>query len=129
NTADNNVERGYTAGDKVRRHYRKLCDAASAQNPVPDLFVWPETSFPDGWTDVAPDLPGDRTPAQLRQEVLSCRGLARVLVRDWKTNALLGVNRWLLGSDAQLRSFNSAVLITKDGQVSGVYDKIHRVPF
>jgi apolipoprotein N-acyltransferase len=129
NRVDDNAEPEHTAGDKVRRHYRKLCDAASEQKPRPDLIVWPETSFPDVWTDVAPDLPADRIPVQWRQEVLGCRELARVLVRAWKTNVLLGVNRAFLESGGQPSSYNSAVLITDSGQVAGLYDKVHRVPF
>jgi apolipoprotein N-acyltransferase len=118
-----------TAVHEVRQHYRDLCNAASNQQPRPDLIVWPETSFADPWADVASELPSNRIPVLWSQESLSCRQLARVLVEHWKTNLLLGVNRAFLAADGIPRSYNSAILIERTGRESGHYDKIHRVPF
>jgi apolipoprotein N-acyltransferase len=117
------------AGQVIRRHYRELCDEAANQQPKPDLLVWPETSFPDGWADISADLPPDRIPPAWNREVESCRALAQVLAAHWKTALLLGLNRDLLGPDGVSRSYNSAVLIEPNGQEAGCYDKIHRVPF
>jgi apolipoprotein N-acyltransferase len=126
---DASVEPEAAAAYEVRQHYRELCDAASKQDPRPDLIVWPETSFPDAWTDVAAALPADRIPLSWSQEVHKCGKLARVLVGHWQTQVLLGVNRSFLGADELPRSYNSAVLIDRSGRTAGHYDKIHRVPF
>jgi apolipoprotein N-acyltransferase len=117
------------AGTTVRQHYRRLCDEAAKQQPKPDLLVWPETSFPDEWADVSPDLAPGRIPPSWEQAVRSCRSLARILVDNWKTAMLLGTSREFLGADGVPRSYNSAVLIEPDGREAGFYDKIHRVPF
>jgi apolipoprotein N-acyltransferase len=113
----------------VSKHYKDLCDEAVQVQPGPDLIVWPETSFPEGWAEVAPELPAGRIPGPWVQETQSCQALARVLVAHWKTNLLLGVNRSFLGADGLPRSYNSAVLIERGGRAAGHYDKIHRVPF
>ena len=95
----------------------------------PDLLVWPETSFQDGWADVAAELPADRIPPSWERAEESCRSLARVLAEHWKTAMLLGTSREFLGADGVPQSYNSAVLIEPNGQEAGCYDKIHRVPF
>src|SRR5262249_49990883 len=84
---------------------------------------------PEGWADVAPELPADRIPEPWIRETQGCEALARVLAAHWKTNLLLGLNRACLGADEHPRSYNSAVLIEQTGRAAGHYDKIHRVPF
>lgn len=126
---DASAEPEAAASTVARQHYRQLCNEAASQQPKPDLLVWPETSFPDGWTDVAAELPPDRVPPAWERAVESCRSLARVLAEQWKTAMLLGTTREFLGADGVPRSYNSAVLIEPDGRDAGSYDKIHRVPF
>lgn len=126
---DASEETGDQAAREVREHYEKLCSTAATREPRPDLIIWPETSFPDGWADIAPDLPADQTPAQWTREIRNCQALAEVLAKHWKTNLLLGMNRAFLGADGKPRSYNSAVLIERSGRAGGHYDKIHRVPF
>ena len=73
----------------------------------PDLIVWPETSFP-GF------LVSDRR--------MTARILA--LAKETRTPLLLGAN-----TGEGLESFNSAVLISGQGEILDKYDKIHLVPF
>jgi apolipoprotein N-acyltransferase len=47
----------------------------------------------------------------------------------WKTPALLGMNAAVAGPDRQIRSYNSAILLDREGRWQGRYDKVHRVPF
>jgi apolipoprotein N-acyltransferase len=110
-------------------HYKDLSDEAARQEPKPDLIVWPETSYPRDWADISPELPADRVPDLWRRAESDSQELAHAVANRWKTNVLLGLNRSFLGADEQPRSYNSAVLIERSGQVSGHYDKIHRVPF
>jgi apolipoprotein N-acyltransferase len=110
-------------------HYKELSDQAASQEPKPDLIVWPETSYPREWADVSPELPADRVPPLWRQAESDSRKLAHAVADRWKTDVLLGINRSFLGPDEHPRSYNSAVLIERNGQASGHYDKIHRVPF
>lgn len=110
-------------------HYKDLSDEAARQEPKPDLIVWPETSYPRDWADVSPDLPEGRIPIPWRRAQSESRELAHAVADRWHTNVLLGLNRSYLGRDEQLRSYNSAVLVARSGQVAGHYDKIHRVPF
>ncbi len=72
-----------------------------------DLIIWPETSFPGFFIS-------DR---ELTGQVLD-------LAREIKTPILLGAN-----TERGLKSFNSAVLVSKDGEALDKYDKIHLVPF
>jgi apolipoprotein N-acyltransferase len=110
-------------------HYKQLSDKAAAGRPPPDLIIWPETSYPGDWAEVAPDLPAERVPPEWQRAIQGCRELARLAAARWQTNVLLGLNAETFGADERPRRYNSAVLVRADGQVGGRYDKIHRVPF
>jgi apolipoprotein N-acyltransferase len=101
---------------EVRVHYDDL--TALALRHRPDLLVWPETSYPVEWEELAPGVP---SPA--------CQALAHALAADWGTPALLGMNSAVVGNDRHVRRYNSAILIDAAGRLRGRYDKIHRVPF
>ncbi len=73
----------------------------------PDIIIWPETAFP-GYFGEEP----------LLKEKLS--GIAKEL----KTNLLTGV----IAVDNSL-IYNSAILISKEGQPLEIYRKLHLVPF
>jgi apolipoprotein N-acyltransferase len=113
----------------VVEHYRSLSDRAAAQPAKPDLIVWPETSYPEDWVEVSPELPPEKIPAIWRQRELSSRRLARAAAQRWQTNALLGMTCAVLGPDERPRRYNSAVLIQAQGEEGGRYDKMHLVPF
>jgi apolipoprotein N-acyltransferase len=81
---------------------------ALAKNGPLDLVVWPEAAVPG-------DLSREKTLEPLRQ-----------LTKDTGASLLTGITR----DDAKTRkSFNSACLISPQGEVTGVYDKVHLAPF
>src|SRR5947209_2567908 len=113
----------------------------------PELLVWPETSYPGEWWDLATDFspeavnklaprvnlaaaPKDNWRSyavlELNQEVVNH-------LRRWPADNLLGLSCWVMtdGNPEHGRRFNSAVLVrgTQDGASCPHYDKIHRVPF
>jgi apolipoprotein N-acyltransferase len=85
------------------------------------LIVWPETSWPYEWQE---EEEGDGPAARRSRE------MAKDMAARWHSNLLLGMNAATIRADGpQKRRHNSAILIDRHGEVSGRYDKIHRVPF
>jgi apolipoprotein N-acyltransferase len=115
-------------GDLMLEHYGQLSDDAVRQQPRPDLIVWPETSYPDDWAEIGPDFAPADVPPQWRRYLRECASLPRQAARRWGTNVLLGLNTEVLRPGKNDR-YNSVVLMTADGQVGGLYHKVHRVPF
>jgi apolipoprotein N-acyltransferase len=113
----------------MKSHNCKLCDHAIAQHPKPDLIVWPETSYPDYWSDIGPEIASGQLPAETAKEISESRQLGRDVARLWPTHVLMGMNSEVYGSDQRTRRYNSAILIGPTGLPQGRYDKIHRVPF
>ncbi len=117
-----------SGSDAMRRQQVRLTDLAMSLRP--ELVVWPETSWPDEWAELAPDDGGRSLPFINSQEIGELR--ERIMER-WHTDTLLGMNTVIWArSGEQYRPrdrLNSAVLVTADGQAGGRYDKIHRVPF
>ncbi len=93
------------ATEYILERYSMLTKMAALD--MPDLIVWPETSFP-GF------LVSDK---KLTAKVLD-------LAKEIKTPLLVGTN-----TGKGLKSFNSAVLISEQGRILDKYDKIHLVPF
>jgi len=94
----------YAAG-YILQSYKGLTQEASLD--APELIIWPEAA--------APGLFGK--DAKLFEDIFA---LARVT----KSNLLLGaVSR--IGDEY----FNSALFVGQDGKLSGVYHKLHLVPF
>ena len=100
-----NVKWDSDATDFIMDRFTDLSRATALENP--SLIVWPETSFPGFFVS-------DR---RLTKEVL---GLARELGIPF----LIGAN-----TENGIEIFNSAVLISENGEVVDKYDKIHLVPF
>jgi apolipoprotein N-acyltransferase len=134
--------------ETVLGHYVALTNRAAAQDPRPDLIAWPETSYPADWMDLSADFPPERLNPHFGQgkaghpekpitedpdwrtrvrKHLNADALA--YARAWRTEVLLGLNAQVLSPDERVQRYNSAILIGKDGQVAGRYDKVHRVPF
>jgi apolipoprotein N-acyltransferase len=101
---------------KMANHFSDL--AALAVKQKVDLVVWPETSYPGTWKEIRPGRP-----------LPEARDLAARMAGRWKTPQLVGVNAVVMGHDGVIRSYNSAVLLDKQGRWQGRYDKVHRVPF
>jgi len=93
------------AQNMIIEKYSALTKMAALERP--DLIVWPETSFP-GFFEI------DR---EMTDRVLN-------LAKETKTQLLSGVN-----AENNEESFNSAALISGEGNIVGRYDKIHLVPF
>jgi apolipoprotein N-acyltransferase len=128
-SARNDVSSETTAKEMLN-HYVELSDRAVATPPPPALLIWPETSFPDFWSESPAGHPDDNS-----------RSIARDVTRRWHSNVLLGLNAQLMEpgkavmdkpEDASATTklwYNSALLLGNDGKTHGRYDKIHRVPF
>ena len=93
------------ASDEIMNSYFNLTRLAVFDEP--DLIIWPETSFPGFFI----------SDEERTKQVL---GLARKI----QIPLLIGVN-----TEKDLENFNSAVLISKKGEIVDKYDKLHLVPF
>ncbi|MBP7055824.1 MAG: apolipoprotein N-acyltransferase [Candidatus Omnitrophica bacterium] len=92
--------------DGIIETYLDLTGKAALDRP--DLIVWPETSVP-GFLEIEDDL---------KVKVL---GTAKRL----KIPLLVGTIR----EDKDSNYYNSAALVLPTGEMGGVYDKVHLVPF
>lgn len=77
----------------------------TAEGPVPDLVVWPETALP--WLL-------DQSEAALAEGVAAARGAPLAL----------GIQR-----REAARYYNSAIVVDGEGRIASLYDKTHLVPF
>ncbi|MBI3990770.1 MAG: apolipoprotein N-acyltransferase [Candidatus Omnitrophica bacterium] len=94
--------------DTILSKYIRLSRDAALKNP--DVIIWPETSFPG-------TLGEDKN---ISERVFS-------LAKELKASFLIGSQRPVEpGSDEM---FNSAFLISEQGKIMQVYDKLHLVPF
>ena len=97
-----------------------------------DLVVWPETTFRQTLITVQEGF--TPPPERLHKSVLTAAktDLAE-LVRQVGCAVLVGIDRIeIIPSETdglEYRSFNSAALVDKTGQITATYDKMHRVPF
>ncbi|HVK14956.1 MAG TPA: apolipoprotein N-acyltransferase [Gemmataceae bacterium] len=130
-----------TAGRSMEEHFAKL--AAEAVRPadgrMPDLVVWPETSYVGGWFDVTNGVdpraldPGPRA-GYFNSRVVVPEDLARYYesddLRDPKLTTLLGLTSFEWdAADGKPWRYNSALLLDPSGRPAGRYDKVHLVPF
>jgi apolipoprotein N-acyltransferase len=121
------ADRHKKAISDVSGHYAKLLGVRFT--PPADLIVWPETSYPQAWIQVDPDLPIDRVPEFWRDAEAATRDHFRTLAKLSGTPHLLGMNTNYLDAAGKPRNYNSALLLTRQGNVESRYDKMHRVPF
>lgn len=91
--------------EKIFKKYELLTELAVLKAD-PDLIIWPETSFPDY--------------IEFGSNDTSLKGF----VRQTGIPTLIGSVRF-----KNLRYFNSALLYSSSGELTGIYDKIHLVPF
>ena len=93
------------AQDMIMGKYIALTKISALDNP--DLIVWPETSFPRFF----------ETDKEMTEKVFA-------LAKEINIRMLLGAN-----TEKDGNYFNSAVLVSAKGEIAGIYDKIHLVPF
>jgi apolipoprotein N-acyltransferase len=97
----------------VSETYRNLTlsalSKAETATDLPNLIVWPETAVPFFF--------GNNSESD------------ELVAFQKSLNAYLLFGAVMLKSDDSAKYSNSAVLLTKEGKVSYIYDKIHLVPF
>jgi len=146
----------------IAGHYTKLCKLAvrcqTQLGQSPDLFIWPETSDPEGWIEISPELPLDQLPEELKDADPMKRSKYKYMLEAWQAHEqrardrfhdsflplrpqrddgtlrdpvpqLLGVNTHFLGADSRPRQYNSALLLNSKANPDGRFDKMHRVPW
>ncbi|MEO2047413.1 MAG: apolipoprotein N-acyltransferase [Pirellulales bacterium] len=108
-----------------------------------DLIVWPETMFRQPLLSTTPDF--TPPPGQIHNSQLSSGPSAlATLVQQLDTPILVGIDRHV-ALDGKTRaekakaetgdpgikfeSYNSAVMVQRQGKIVGTYDKMHRVMF
>jgi apolipoprotein N-acyltransferase len=129
----NNAHQSHEARDRVRTAYKTLCDQAAALEPRPALIVWPETSCPDPWYTVTPNVDLARQPPRVQEAFALQQGLVRRIARSSKTHVLVGINTQVEDYGQKSSRYNSALLLDPSRRACGLdvlrYDKLHRVPF
>ncbi|OAI54841.1 hypothetical protein AYO44_03200 [Planctomycetaceae bacterium SCGC AG-212-F19] len=115
------------ADEFLLRHNSRLTDRALLMRP--DLIVWPETSYPGYWVEVAPEVSRDRVPVDFVRAEEESQENARLRRKRWPVPLLLGMNSEIMGRDERRRLYNSAVLLVPGTADVPRYNKIHRVPF
>jgi apolipoprotein N-acyltransferase len=113
----------------IGSHYEALCNLAMRCERPPELIIWPETSNPAGFVDVAPEIPVEQLSEEWRFDVDINRMLLQKALKPLRTPQLIGTTTRYLHSDGKQRQYNSAVLLNADGQPEARFDKMHRVPF
>ncbi|MGE4357168.1 MAG: apolipoprotein N-acyltransferase [Candidatus Omnitrophota bacterium] len=91
--------------NEIIERYIYLTQRAVKKNSP--LIIWPETAFPGFWNE----------ERELREKTLN-------LAKEIKTGILVGAPIWEEGV-----SYNSAILISSEGEEMGEYRKIRLVPF
>ena len=122
--------------EQIHEHYRKLSEEASHRFKGLDLIVWPETMFRDTLLSydekAVPSSKWQGTPEEFAVELAYYSDRSRqgmiALAKELGVPLLLGVDTSHYTAGGAKR-FNSAVLVTPDGQIADRYDKMHRVLF
>jgi apolipoprotein N-acyltransferase len=110
--------------------------------PRADLVVWPETCYPFEWWTIAPGQESSagkeavelvpRTHALVKflatgdRAAFPAKGVE--IPGAWRTNVLLGLNGYEWDGRRAVPT-NTALLVDRDGNPQGRYDKMHLVPF
>jgi apolipoprotein N-acyltransferase len=123
------ASRSPDAEAQVRETYVNLCLQAARLKPLPDMIVWPETSFPTRWIAVEPSFDLAKKDERVRRNLAHAQEDARTIAALSGTHQLLGLNTYVMDETHTIGHYNSALLLDGKGREGGRYDKIHRVPF
>lgn len=136
--------------ETVSKQFATLVDRASLNHyPVPDLLIWPESSFPGQWVEMSPKLMEDeekpigkkpRDWRNLQANEIAMREIFRDLVlrkqrQEHRADEpkgiphLIGINGNNFDENGDHRRYNTALFLDSHGEVEGRFDKIHRLPF
>ena len=118
---------------QLDKHMTSLLREAVTTTPdeIPDLIVWPETTFSKEWFGADPGSDSAQTPKSWR-EAMSVSSKNAQIIAGWasgKSSQLLGLNCLEREADGQIWKYNSAILVGRDGKAGPRYDKMHLVPF
>jgi apolipoprotein N-acyltransferase len=145
---DQRIRNQPDAAEEVLQHFAALNLRALQVRPLPDLIVWPETSFPYGWDEISPEVPDSSLQPKIRELKRAAEADARhtgasprdrflfalnrqmeSLVSTVRNHILVGANTIIYRADNTFERYNSALLVDGGTKIVGRYDKIHRVPF
>lgn len=123
--------------EKIFQQYTKLTADALTKHPDTDLVIWPESKFMVGdeiYTNSTelPYDPPDTESAQPHADEVQQLALYVLGNRDEKRNDahfLAGTHTSHVGPSDFRQQFNSALLISSNGEIEDRYFKMHRVLF
>ncbi len=102
----------------ITQYYSRMCDTAvQVFLPPPDLLIWPETSFPYPWLELPSDL--NNIAPDVREEARLVQALVRKIASTSKVHQLIGLNFRVVGDGNKEVPYNSALLLTGEGAVTG----------
>jgi apolipoprotein N-acyltransferase len=101
----------------------------AVESQRPDLVVWPETTFPYDWLEVADGATLGTDMANWSSSRVDFQQRARRVASTLGTNVLLVFNALVYGEHGRIRRYNSALLVPPGDGLVVRYDKIHLVPF
>jgi apolipoprotein N-acyltransferase len=127
---------GQDTREEHLRQYSRLTREALDRYGRVDLIVWPEGTFRDSWVSFTPDAtaPEDwpeseaKFRARLEEVAASRREVLSYLARQLDAALLLGVNTEHYEAQG-VKLYNSALFVTRQGEVGERYDKVHCVVF
>jgi apolipoprotein N-acyltransferase len=119
-----------TQHEKVFEEYLSLSQAAVAQEPKPDLLVWPETMFryPLVFGEEGAPLPSGSTITLAQAEQQSRDNLHDIATR-LGVPLLLGMDSHYVHKNGDIDNANTAILVSPRGELLARYDKNHPVAF
>ncbi len=117
---------------RIMDEHVRLSREAVQDDPNIDLVIWPETAFRETLITVEGGYtpPPERVPPE---NLTAAQDYLKLLTKELGTAVLVGIDHVHVFPDAEgnldYRSYNSATLVNAEGNIRGIYDKMHRVPF
>jgi len=127
---DTEMKHDPTQRERVFREYFEL--SLKSLDQQPDLIVWPETMYRDPLVthtqDVRPPDDGSWTLEDLDRTVTECHRRLRQVAEAIDCDLLLGIDTQRFTAMGVER-YNSALFVSRDGEIGPRYDKTHPVMF